>query len=39
MTGVTVFQDALQTSCLVFMLHTIDALGEQAEQNDVPETG
>lgn len=32
-------QDALQTCCLVFTLHTMNALGEQVEQAAVPETG
>ena len=42
MTGMAVYiksalvQDALQTSCLVFAMN---ALGEEVEQADVPETG
>ncbi len=45
MTGMAVhiksdpIQDILQTYCLVFTLHTMNGLGEQVEQSDVPETG
>jgi len=31
-------RDGLQTCCLFFTLHTMNALGEQLEQADVPET-